>query len=300
MQARPPGALFTRRGLLAAGAGAALSGCSATGALDALVPRGTYRFEADIAYGEHPRQRLDVYLPARPAPDAPLVVFFYGGSWTRGERSDYRFVGEALASAGVVTVVPDYRLSPQVRWTEILQDCASATRWSFGEARRLGAGRERVHLMGHSAGGYNAAMLALDPRWLRRHGLQPRELAGWIGIAGPYDFLPIGDPDTRRAFDWPATPQDSQPIVHASAQAPRTLLLAARDDRTVNPDRNSATLARRLREAGVPVRLQLLDGVNHVTVIAALASPLRGLAPVRDEVLGFLGRDSADSQVRRG
>lgn len=276
-----------RRTLLAAGS-AALAGCSVTGALDALVPRGTYRGEQDIAYGEHPRQRLDVYLPAQPAPNAPLVVFFYGGSWTRGSRSDYRFVGEALSSAGIVTVVPDYRLSPQVRWTDILQDCAAATRWAFDEARRLGSAPDRVHLMGHSAGGYNAAMLALDPRWLRPQGLQPRELAGWIGIAGPYDFLPIGDPETRRAFDWPATPQDSQPIVHASAQAPRTLLLAARDDRTVNPDRNSAALAQRLQQAGVPVRLQLLEGVNHVTVIAALASPLRGLAPVRDEVLRFV------------
>ena len=276
----------TRRTLLAGGAALPLAGCSASGALNALVPRGTYRLQADVAYGEDPRQRLEVYLPDQSV--AALVVFFYGGTWTHGERATYRFVGEALASAGIVTVVADYRLSPQVRWRAILDDCARATRWSFDAARALGAGPERFFVMGHSAGAYNAAMLALDPRWLAAHGMAPRQLAGWIGIAGPYDFLPIGDRETQQAFDWPDTPADSQPIAHASAQAPRTLLLAARDDHTVDPRRNSVALADRLQQDGASVRLSLLDGVNHVTVIAALASPLRRLAPVRDEVTGFV------------
>ena len=278
----------TRRSLLAAGLTLPLAGCSASGALNALVPRGTYRSETDIAYGDDPRQRLDVYLPEQPGTGAPLVVFFYGGTWSHGERATYRFVGEALASAGIVTVVADYRLSPQVRWRAILDDCARATRWSLDAARRLGAAPERLLVMGHSAGAYNAAMLALDGRWLAAHGMAPRQLAGWIGIAGPYDFLPIGDRATQRAFDWPDTPADSQPIAHVSAQAPRTLLLAAREDRTVNPQRNSEALADRLQRAGVPVRLRLLDQVSHVTVIAALAGPLRSLAPVRDEVTAFV------------
>ena len=279
--------LWTRRSLLGAGA-LALAGCSATRALDAVVPRSTYRAKDGQAYGPDPRQRLDVYLPLARRPDAPLAVFFYGGSWTRGNRADYRFVGEALASAGIVTVVADYRLSPQVDWTGILQDCAAATRWAWDQAPRLGASRRRFHVMGHSAGAYNAAMLALDARWLAAHGMQPHELAGWVGIAGPYNFLPIGDPDTRVAFDWPDTPAASQPIAHVSPQAPRTLLVAARDDTLVDPQRNSEALAARLQHAGVPVRLALEEHVNHVTVIAALATPLRALAPVRDEVTRFL------------
>lgn len=265
-----------------------LAGCAGPAALNALVPKGTYRSEPDVRYGPDPRHRLDVYRPQQAPPGAPLVVFFYGGNWTRGDRADYRFVGEALASAGIVTVVADYRLSPQVGWTAILDDCARATRWSVEAAQRLGASPRRVHLMGHSAGAYNAAMLALDPRWLAAHGTEPRALAGWIGIAGPYNFLPIGDPQTRRAFGWPDTPRDSQPVVHAGADAPRTLLLAARNDRVVDPQRNSGVLARTLEQAGAPVRLRLLEGVNHVTIVAALAAPLRGLAPVRDEVTQFV------------
>jgi len=279
--------LPNRRHLLGAAA-LALTGCSPTKAIDLLVPRGTYRSEEDIAYGEDPRQRLDIYRPLDAQPGAPLVVFFYGGAWTRGSRSDYRFVGEALASTGIVTVVADYRLSPQVQWTAILEDCATATRWAAQNASRLGAARERLHLVGHSAGAYNAAMLALDPRWLARQQMQPRDVAGWVGLAGPYNFLPIKDADSQRAFGWPATPADSQPVAHVSSRAPKTLLLATRNDTTVNPVRNSVVLAERLRQAGASVRLEFMEGVNHVTIVGAMASPLRGLAPVRTEVTAFV------------
>jgi acetyl esterase/lipase len=279
---------LSRRKLLLTGSGLALAGCSATGALNVLVPSGTYRSELNVAYGNQARQQLDVYLPANITTDAPLVVFFYGGSWSRGSRGDYRFVGEALASAGIATVVADYRLSPEVKWTAILEDCAAATGWAFANATRLGANARRLHLLGHSAGAYNAAMLALDPRWLARVRRQPGDLAGWIGLAGPYDFLPIGDPATQRAFGWPATPADSQPVAHVSPAAPPCLLLAPREDRTVDPVRNTLGLAQRLRRAGARARGELLEGVNHVTIVAALASPLRGLAPVRDEVTRFV------------
>jgi acetyl esterase/lipase len=280
--------LPTRRTLIVAASGLALGGCSATAALNSLVPSGTYRLEQDIAYGLDERQRLDVYLPPQPTTGAPLVVFFHGGNWTRGSRADYRFVGEALASAGIIAAVADYRLSPQVRWTAILEDCATASGWAWTNATRLGASAQRVHLMGHSAGAYNAAMLALDDRWLRRVGRTPRDLRGWIGLAGPYDFLPIGDPDTKRAFGWPATPVDSQPVAHVSAGAPRSLLLAPREDHTVDPVRNTLGLAERLRRAGAFTEGELLDRVSHVTIVAALAKPLRGLAPVRDEVTRFV------------
>ncbi len=277
-----------RQGILAA-LSALLAGCSAVEVLDALVPSDTYRGRAGIAYGADPRHKLDVYQPLRQDKAAPVVVFFYGGNWTDGERANYRFVGEALAAAGVVTVIADYRLSPQVRWHDILRDCAAATRWAFDHAAEFGGDPARIHLMGHSAGGYNAAMLALDPRWLAAHQLAPQRLAGWIGIAGPYDFLPISEPRSRVAFDWPNTPADSQPIAHVSARAPRTLLLAAEKDEVVQPVRNTVGLARRLEAAGVPVRVRVFDRVSHPTVLGALARPLRRLAPVLDEVLTFVG-----------
>ncbi len=288
--------VFSRRGwlgLLSVAGLAALTGCSATGALNALVPSDSYTLRADVAYGPEARQRLDVYLPLERRTPGPVVVFFYGGSWTTGERASYRFVGEALASRGIAVLVADYRLSPQVKYPVFLQDSALAMRWTLDHLGELGADPAQVFVMGHSAGAYNAAMLALDARWLAGVGLKPAQLAGWIGLAGPYDFLPIGNRDVQVAFDWPGTPADSQPMVHASANSPPALLLAARGDTTVNPVRNTETLARRLQAAGVPVGLQVYDRVSHVTLVAALAKPLRGLAPVLDDIAVFVRQPRA-------
>ena len=183
---------------------ALLTACSGVDLLNATVATDTYRRTQDLAYGPDARQRLDVYQPAAITQRAPMVVFFYGGSWSSGERADYRFVGEALASSGIVAVVADYRLSPAFRYPVFVQDSAQALRWAFEHAADYGADPARIFVMGHSAGAYNAAMLALDARWLAAVGLAPKRLAGWIGLAGPYDFLPIVDVRTQVAFNWPS------------------------------------------------------------------------------------------------
>ena len=283
---------ITRRTGMAAAIGAWLSGCSAAGVLNALVPSDSYSRMGGVAYGPEPRRMLDVYKPltAAGAAPPPIVVFFYGGNWSQGERADYRFVGEALASRGVIVVIADYRLSPQVRYPEFLRDSAAAVKWTFDHAAELGGSPANVVVMGHSAGAYNAAMLALDPRWLRGAGLgADRKLAGWVGLAGPYDFLPIENRLTQVAFEWPDTPLESQPIEHVTPRAPRSLLLAAVKDDLVDPHRSTVAMAVRLRAAGVPVTLKLYERVNHVTLLGAIAQPLDWLAPVRAEVLAFLG-----------
>jgi len=274
-----------------------LQACSPLRLINASVSSDTHTVLLDQAYGDHARQRADVYLPAPVAvAAAPIAVFFYGGSWSSGDRADYRFVGEALASRGIVTVVADYRLSPEVRYPAFLHDGADAVRWAADHAAAFGASRERLFVVGHSAGAYNAAMLALDPRWLARLGLEPRQLAGWAGLAGPYDFLPIGNPDVQVAFEWPNTPADSQPLFHANAghaTPRRALLLAARKDTLVNPQRNTLAMARVLEQQGTQVDVELFDRVSHTTLIGAMARPLRGLAPVLERVSGFLNQPPA-------
>ena len=267
---------------------ALLTACSAVDLLNATVATDTYRRTEGLAYGPDPRQRLDVYQPSAPVANAPLVVFFYGGNWTFGERGDYRFVGEALASRGIVAVVADYRLSPAYRYPVFVQDSARAVRWAFDHASEYDVDGRRIFVMGHSAGAYNAAMVALDSRWLAAEGLSPSRLAGWIGLAGPYDFLPIREPKTRIAFDWPDTPASSQPLVHASQASPPALLLAAASDTVVNPQRSTVALAERLKASGVRVESALFDGVSHVTLLASMASVLSGRAPVLERVTRFV------------
>jgi len=285
-----------RSALLAAGA-LALSACSPIKLLDRLTPSDTYQAETGIAYGSAPRQQLDVYrpLPATSPPEGrrPLIVFFYGGTWTTGERASFRFVGEALAARGAVVVIPDYRLAPGVTYPVFVQDSALALKWGLDNAARLGADPQQVYVMGHSSGGYNAAMLALDARWLGAVGASPKQLAGWIGLAGPYDFLPMGDPDAQRAFDWPNTPRSSQPIAHVSAASPRALLMAASKDNLVDPVRNTGQMVQKLRADGVEVQTRSFDNLSHVTLIGALATPIRWIGgPVLPPILDFVGLPS--------
>lgn len=286
--------------VLAAIAAAVLAACSPVKVLNGLVPTDTYQFEGDIAYGPAPRQRLDVYQPLPSTPPArgarPLVVFFFGGTWSSGDRASYRFIGEALAARGAVVVVPDYGLSPAFTYPVFVRDSALAVKWALDNAAQWGADPRQVYVMGHSSGGYNAAMVALDARWLAEVGASPKQLAGWIGLAGPYDFLPIGDPQAQAAFNWPDTPRDSQPLAHVGPDAPRTLLLAASKDNLVNPERNTGRMAAALRAAGVPVQVQRFDNLSHVTLIGAFARPVQWLGgPVLPPVVGFLGLASEPS-----
>ncbi|WP_166218265.1 alpha/beta hydrolase [Pseudomonas atagonensis] len=267
---------------------ALLSGCSPVKVLNALTPADTFERTVGIAYGDDPRQKLDVYVPRQPHENAPVVVFFYGGSWNSGAREDYAFVGEALASRGIVAVLADYRLYPQVRYPLFLQDGARAVAWTKAHIREYSGNPQRLYLMGHSSGAYNAAMLALDPQLLGAVGMSPKELSGWIGLAGPYDFLPIKNPDVRPVFFWPDSPPQSQPINHVSHGAPPALLIAASEDTLVDPTRNTSGLARKLRGVGVPVQDLYYSRPSHVTLVATLSRPLRRLAPVLDQVVGFI------------
>lgn len=265
-----------------------LAACSPIKVLNALTPTSTFTKTSSLAYGDDPRQKLDIYRPVTALPDAPVVVFFYGGSWNSGSKDDYGFVGEALAARGIVVVIADYRLYPQVRYPRFLQDGAQAVAWAYQHSAEYGGDPRKLYVMGHSSGAYNAAMLALDPQWLAGVGLSPSVFKGWIGLAGPYDFLPIENRDVRPVFFYPDSPPDSQPINHVSQSAPPSLLIASVDDNLVNPKRNTGGLAKKLRAAGVPVEEFYFTRTSHATLVASMSRPLRWLAPVLDRVTAFI------------
>ena len=265
-----------------------LSGCSALAPVNWLVPSSGYDALEGLSYGELPRQRLDVYLPAELKPNAPVVVFYYGGSWRNGERADYRFVGQALASRGMIAVIPDYRLYPEVRYPEFLRDSAKALAWTQAHRGEWQSAQGPMFVMGHSAGAYNAAMLALDERWLAQQSLSPEVINGWIGLAGPYDFLPIINPDVQPVFYHPQTPVDSQPLVHASANSPPALLLAGADDDLVDPQRNTEQLTEALRSQAVAVQSEVLADLGHIKILLTLAAPFQQWAPVIDQITCFV------------
>jgi acetyl esterase/lipase len=256
------------------------------GSFNLLVPkdRASARVAEGVPYGEGPRRTLDVYAPrAAAAGPRPVVVFFYGGSWNGGRRQGYAFAGRALAAQGFVVVIPDYRLVPEVRYPDFLRDGAAAVHWARTHAGRFGGDGERIVLVGHSAGAYNAAMLALDPGLL---GRDRAAIRGFAGLAGPYDFLPLDDASTIAAFgQWPRL-AETQPVFHAAAGAPPVLLLHGLEDVRVKP-RHSRALAARLEAAGADARLKLYPGLGHLGILTALAIPFRRQAPVLTDLARF-------------
>lgn len=271
--------------------GLALAACSPLTIFDTLAPRdaGGMLAAQSVAYGDNPRQRLDVYVPAARPTGAPVLVFFYGGSWKEGSKADYAFVGQALAAQGFVTVVADYRLFPEVPYSGFLADSAQAVRWARDNAGGYGGDPRRIVLAGHSAGAYNAAMVALNPVYLRRAGVDPRSIRAFAGLSGPYDFLPL-DPGTAQevfgsAPDKPAT----QPVTYARASSPPAFLATGDQDTTVRP-KNTVSLAEKLKAAGVLVEDHVYPGLDHKDTLLALSRPFRGKAPELAEMAAFLHR----------
>jgi acetyl esterase/lipase len=275
------------RGLSIALAVSLLTACSPARLLGGIQPTAAGGEERGIAYEPGPRHALDIYVPAKSDHPPPVVVFFYGGGWKSGDRASYRFVGRSLAACGALTIIPDYRVWPETGFPGFLKDAAAAVRFAQREAPRFGGDPSRLFLMGHSAGAYIAAMLALDPEWLTAENVDQRSaLAGVIGLAGPYDFLPLKDPELEEIFA-PVGPR-TQPITFAANARAPLLLAAGSADTTVDPA-NTLRLAARVRETGGEATTIIYPGVGHVGLAAALAPQLGFLAPVRRDVCRFVG-----------
>ncbi|HEY4092823.1 MAG TPA: alpha/beta hydrolase [Luteibacter sp.] len=232
---------------------------------------------------------LDVYAPPN-AHHAPVVVYFFGGDWQEGKRQWNRWMGEALAKNGIVAVIPDYRLWPAVGMAGFLTDAANVVRWVHDQVGEFGGSPGDMFLMGHSSGGHVAAMLATDKQWLEKVGMQPRDLAGWIGIAGTYDFLPIDDDaDYVGMFgNTPAEQAASQPVNFVDGDEPPALLLQGEKDTEVYPS-EAVSMAARYEAAGEPAELRLYPDVGHEGLLLTFG-PMKHRAPALADTLEFIRR----------
>ncbi|MBN9452182.1 MAG: alpha/beta hydrolase [Bosea sp.] len=232
---------------------------------------------------------MDIYVPSGggSAPK-PVVFFIYGGSWANGAKDTYSFVGDALSARGFVTVIADYRLIPEVRFPTFIEDGAQALRFVRDNIARFGGAPEAIHLMGHSAGAYNAMMLTLDQRYLASVGMRGGDIRSMVGLSGPYDFLPFDIDVTKEAFGNARDPARTQPINFARRDAPPVFLATGSEDTTVLPH-NSERLALALREAGArSVSLKVYQGLGHAGTATSLSRILQWQAPVLDDVVVFL------------
>jgi acetyl esterase/lipase len=282
----PPRILARLKRVLIAGATLLLSCCSPFAAVNLLVPAQGYTVHAGLAYGADARQKLDVYVPDGLKAPAPVILFFYGGSWESGNRADYKAFGQAFASKGIVTVVADYRLYPQVKYPAFVQDGAAALVFVHAQIARYGGDPRRIFVAGHSAGAYNAVMLAADPSYLKAAGGDLSLIHGVIGISGPYDFLPLTASDLIDMFGG-ANNRDAMPINHVDGPRPPALLVTGDADSTVGPG-NTLRMAARLKAHGTPVTEIHYPGVGHIGIILSLVPGFRGKTSLRQDMLDFI------------
>ncbi len=276
----------------------ALSACSPFSILNVTIGEDEFTVKSGIRFSPEVRHTLDVYVPKRRTEPSPIVIFFYGGSWQEGERANYLFVADALASRGYVTIVPDYRLFPDVRFPAFVEDGAKAVHWVLDHVVDFGGDPDRLYLMGHSAGAHIAAMLTLDESYLAAEGVPVSSIRGTIGIAGPYAFYPSQTASIAPIFAHLGDEDAARPIVFVDGDEAPMLLLHGEDDDTVLPS-NTVNLAKMVRDAGGSARHIIYPETGHIEILIALAKPFRGRAPVLSDAAAFIDGEQLPTVVVR-
>lgn len=264
----------------------ALAGCGGPAVLNFLTPDSGYTLRRDVPYGSDARQKLDVYAATSPDPGHSVILFFYGGSWQFGSKDDYKFFAQALAAQGYTTVVADYRIYPSVRFPAFVNDAADALVWTSRNIASFGGNPDRIFVAGHSAGAYLALMLAANDIYVRQAGGTASMIRGSIGIAGPYNFLPLTDPALIDIFST-APAANTQPYNYVSAGMPPALLATGTDDDTVLPA-NSETMAVKMQTSGVDVALRHYHGIGHVGVMLSAAQGFRWRSSLLEDIRDFV------------
>ncbi len=262
--------------------------CSPIKTLNAIIPENGYELHSAIAYGDLPQQKMDIYIPKSNAKDKrKVVVFFYGGSWDSGARGDYKFVAEALTSKGFIVAIPDYRVYPEVNFPGFMADPAKAAAWIKLHANELGGDAQQVFLAGHSAGAHIAVMLSVNPEYLACENLKYSDFAGTIGLAGPFDFLPLKSQRLKEIFGPESERWKSQPIKFVNGQNPPMLLMVGLKDDIVAPF-NTFNLATKIKSKGGSVEIVEFPNYGHIDMVAKLAKPLRGNGELLKPIVDFI------------
>jgi acetyl esterase/lipase len=272
--------------------------CSPVKVLNSLIPTNGHDVKSNVAYGAHGRQQLDIYIPRQqPASALPVVLFFYGGSWDSGDKEDYLFAAEAFASRGYLTVIPNYRVYPDVKFPEVMQDPASAAKWVKTHISEYGGDPNQVFMVGHSAGAHLLAMLAVNDQYLKQVDLKPKDFKGYIGLAGPYDFLPLKSDRLKDIFGPDEVQWKSQPIRFVDGKNPPMLLLVGLKDSVVWP-RNTFNLAAEITQHQGQVEVVEFPDNGHIDMVAKLAKPLRGNSRLLDEIDAFMHKLAAQANSK--
>jgi arylformamidase len=237
-----------------------------------------YAGHLDLAYGNTPRERLDLFLAADPK--APTLAFIHGGYWQMNDlaKESFAFFAEGLLPLGINLAVIEYTLAPAARLDRIVAEIRRSVRWLAEHLAEYDADPTRLYVAGHSAGGHLTATTMPLP-----------EVRGGITISGIYDLEPIrlNYLNEKLGLDV-AEAERNSPLRHLPATAGE-LVVAYGSRELPELCRQSIGLARAWAERGLRGRLLPVDGADHFTILDALSRPEGVLARA---LLGMLGRES--------
>lgn len=261
-----------------------LASCSPLYLVNTISTENDHITVSDERYGKEQRHRLDIYIPERIVDGSPVVVFFYGGSWKRGEKGNYAFVGNSISSKGYLTVIPDYRLYPEVTFPAFVEDGARVLSWV---REHLEQARNGIVVMGHSAGAHTAALLALDNRYLGLTDQPSSIISGMIGLAGPYGIDPTEYRSTQPIFAEVESIEMTMPITFACSEKLPLLLIHGLDDSVVVPE-NSRELKRRAYACAGNVTYVELDDIGHFSILLGLSDSFLAEEAIQSSIETFL------------
>lgn len=259
--------------------------CSTTALVNLISPTDHYTKIANVSYGDLERQKLDIYVPNEEIRNNILIVFFYGGSWDSGSKNKYKFVASALTEQGYTVVIPDYRLYPEVIFPEFMHDAARSIAWLQTNHQDLKY-IEHTFLAGHSAGAQIASLLATNEQYLKSAGANVQSLVGCIGLAGPYNFLPLSSKRLKEIFPEKIR-ENSQPINFLDGNEMPFLLLHGLNDTTVLP-RNSETFADKISRLRGKVTAKYYPNVGHVEIIKPFVNGFDASVPTVRDINKFI------------
>ena len=252
-----------------------------------LVSNLAYRPETTTDAYAKERCKLDLFLPTPAAGKTfPIVVWFHGGGLEEGNRLGFKKMATSLVAEGIAVATVDYRLSPKATYPAYIEDGAAAVAWVHAHITEYGGDAKQVFVGGHSAGGYLAAMVALDARWLTAAGMNASDLAGAVPVSGQmathYTIRKErGLPKEVELID------EGAPLAHARKDAPRLLFLAAEHDMNHRVDENQRMVAA-LRAAGAEVPdLMVIPDRDHGSIMSRMIEPED---PGRKAMVAFIRR----------
>ena len=268
-----------------------VSACSSASFFVANIPVHFSEAEvsSDISYGDKETHKLDIYTPKNLEGKAPVLVFFYGGRWTFGNKEQYAFAALPFLEKGYIVVIPDYSKYPDVKFPEFVKDAALAVAWVHDYIGEYKGDPKRLYLSGHSSGAHLAALVTTDQKYLKEHGKSRSIVTGFSGLAGPYDFIPE-DKDLQDMFGPPANYPNMQATSFIDGLQPPMQLLHGADDKDVI-QRNLNRLRDKITQEGGVVETKIYPGIDHKEIVGALTWVWHDKAPVADDMLDFFERN---------